>query len=32
MAPPPLISRERLGPVADAVDLATADLEQRDAL
>jgi glucose-6-phosphate isomerase len=32
MAPPPLISRERLGPVADAVDLATADLEQRGAL
>jgi glucose-6-phosphate isomerase len=32
MALPPLISRERLGPVADAADLATAELEQRDAL
>ena len=32
MAPPPLISRERLGPVTDAVDLAAAELEQREAL
>jgi glucose-6-phosphate isomerase len=32
MAPPPLISRERLAAVAEAVDLAAADLEQRDAL
>ena len=32
MANPPLITRELLGPVAEAVDTATADLRQRHAL